>query len=766
MAQHKRSGSFSSPSSVTGAVSNVSRTPTSTTTSSQSITPTSTTATSVARDDFGASELKLSEMAKSYYQQWGISEKTLRWARVRSTSNGNGVLYRCEYPSHRDNDGKLVTPYIERTRNLPHALSANPELKRFYQPENDKCPTGRPPLFYTPDYEGLKANLLKNGGVLMLCEGDKDTQTLYELGFDTVAGMISASATIDRSLKAQFEILGVKSVWHYVDNDHAGWSLAEKMLELFEGTGIFYAPKSIDFEVNGEVVKDINEMWIMTEFDKERARQILHDARDVQFTKTKTNVYGDSLLSAIMESLSLDSSMFRGNGYTPNMPCPIVKHQHDDRSPSFGLNKDGYGKCFKCGKTYSPYDIALALGLNPSQYLKPVTSKSDSRVVQWDEMPFEVYAHDFHSGLGSFNKTLFGEVLPEYIPIENPMSDIMGHLGGACKVIPRPYMVGIVGRSGGFKTTTLTDIYTRLSMKGEHGIVFSPEWSFDSHIERIIQTFGGVSVNRLKLWERHLFERTQNFDTEQKFGQELTREEIKASLEVMNAIRNKFIGKIGFIGKLGMRLDDFKAQVKGVHKHYTSIGQTPSYLVVDYLSLLEPPLYEYDLDANGNPVPVIKSMWTLNDTVLYVKSLAQELGLVAFCGEQVRKNDSDASSQKLEILSENAANGMNANYFNLLMTINPGEVVYVDMPDLYGEIRQESFLPIKYAVWKNSLGQKAFSQDNAPHQLVHLGTLQICKTHQDFATNRKEFRVATIGDDELNKYVSSISVNVDKIIDF
>lgn len=430
----------------------------------------------------------------------GVTRDVQELVGIRLSDRGmDYVEYDFAYPPMiKEVDGKSVVEYPKssRKRLLKSANSryGNERLQRFLNPPNDELPTNSMPMLYTHDWKGLKDAIQKAGGTLHLYEGDKDTWTSIASGMRNSAGIFGAGARLTSEFVHLMTLLGVSNIRFYPDRDHAGYGLAERLLELVSehSKKIVFTPFKIDPYLNNAPIKDTSDMWVAGGMNPDKHFDRIMSLPRLNVMSKSHRTLADStsdffkgeLYQEIESLLGLTDSDFNTNGWSKNIRCPFGNHEHDDLSPAFGWNRiSKTGRCFKCETPDSlTKDVADALGLNYRDYVidnrKQVPSikipeaslireerkaeasqleaTSESQYLStysYKDVSGHLLYGTLDDGLSTLERKISGELLPEIPPIVFPMK-AFHHLGGDLQVMGRPKLMALFGTAGGFKCVT------------------------------------------------------------------------------------------------------------------------------------------------------------------------------------------------------------------------------------------------------------------------------------------------------------------------
>lgn len=660
----------------------------------------------------------------------GISSVVLEYIDAEPSYNGTAMSYVCEYPPIIADDDTVFYHRVRRHRFLKSHIEKNPKSTRFANPTSDNLPNGRMPPIYTPSHKDLKFQVQAHNGVIHLCEGDKDTWTMFECGRLNSAGIIAASSSLGDDFVRALKDLGVKVIRLYPDADNSGWNMAERMRDTLEGSGIRLNVYHLPLYYDDMHVKDINDLWNATGYDMGEFNRVLDDLRTIvlptneqlEHSKDRDEIF-DSLLYEKIEDI-LGVNTYSGDGWSEAVPCPFQKHAHDDIRPAFGWHKKMHvGRCFKCGETWLTKDVAEALDIRWRDYLsdpneKPVgikdkpkpqveraqnaatTMNALSRLRKggqeggrFNSTPSDSFMYTLDDALDNYTKRLKGAIRSEYPAILNPFS-LLHQLEGNGLAITRPSMIGILGLSGGFKTSLMFHMVNILLNQGYSGIMWTPEWLPEKNADRIVQQFGGLSMTEMKMLDRYYFEQDMiergiiGEDDPMIFGRKPDEEKILYTEHVLNVMRERLRGKLVYIKKSGLDAITFFELVEEAYGRMTDAGHQPTFLVVDYAQLMETPI-----DYRGK--------WDLTDTIALTKNKTEELGLATFISSQVRKADSQAATERDRDLDATSGLNFHDHKFNLFWAQRPVEAIVQNSEGT------RHFQIVQISVTKNSEGKKA-----------------------------------------------------------
>lgn len=651
-------------------------------------------------------------------REMGVIHNVINAVGINSKDNAS-IEYPCEYPPRVDG-GKIIYDRIYRKRTLPDALqeayTEGRYVPRFRNPKKEYLINGEMPPFYTHSFAQLQDAVSGNGGVLHLCEGDRDTWTLLGVGVQNVAGIFGASVDITPYHVRVLRELGVRSVFFYPDNDTAGYGLAQKLKDALANTSISLTVKNVPYNFAGVVIDDLSDLWMA------------HAQRQGAFLETVSMLETKKVLSQRDIEKENQADMFTGDLYvdiehrlfhtTPEYgedgwskeptACPFGNHEHDNVSPaSFWNEQKHILHCFKCGQIYLTKDVARAFGIQLSQYfdaqaearkqeadvLAHSTQNKDgmglnfapsitSLIMASGDNPYlSMETHEFAVSLtdavNNYKERLYGNKQWAYPPIPFPIEalrDIDG-LGGNIDIMQRPGLFAILGASGGNKTTTVTSIINGLLLQGYDGIVVSPEWTPDDMAVRLINQGGGMKTNEVLRLEAYKH-RLQSLKQKGSGGATGNIEQAIAKMEQRIATTKMVIdnyqrvrqGKLMIVNQFGANIFEYIQMISEVVRRMRQEGRDPAFLVFDYLQLAQAPHH-------------LGNTWTVEKTIMYFKWMAYRLGLIMFVTSQVRKNDTEDMHDD-GYLDDTSGMNMRSDQFNLLLTLNPRDTLMTNSGDL------------------------------------------------------------------------------------
>lgn len=672
----------------------------------------------------------------------GISEDCINRFKMSLSSDKRHFSFVCEYPPtiiYEEDSGMshVVTPQIYRMRLLPSVQKDNPNWLRYVNPDSEHLPNGKMPLFYCADYGQLSDDVGKHGGKLILFEGPSDTWAAFSMGIENASSFIQSGGSDLEEMEAQLIQLGVKSIDFYPDLDFAGQSGTYRIVEHFTKSGqIILRVKHLPHEYNGVQIKDVRSLLVAVG-DKDKARKLLEASPVIDYefsssmrdaglpknTKYSNIVWKTEIEDIIASALNLSNRDFKQNGWSKNIQCPFGEHEHDEHAPAFGWNRrKHFGWCYKCARSYSVFDFCNLLGANWRDYVE--RQDESSGAVSIMSSSYETYKNGvmkpdrpkkrskyLHETIDERRPRITGDSLSPYPPIINPIP-VIHKWGGFASLISRPRLVGIFAPSGGFKTSFASWAINNLARNGEHGIVYSPEWSASEFGDRFVQMHGGLNFLELQKLDRYYHEQALQragklpLDYINK-GVRPDNSRFEQDALVSEQIKLNFHGKVKIIDGFYPSVYDLMMKIEEDANDMIEDGNPPSWVLIDYIQLVKAPL------GSGG-------YWKLDDSIDALKEMIFRRGMVGFFTAQVRKADAEKARNpdKPEIIQTTSGSGFSDYPFNLILTI-------LSSTDWTVPFNGREYRAIKVMVAKNSMGGQCQSLEEADNVYVDTSTMKM-----------------------------------------
>lgn len=360
-----------------------------------------------------------------------------------------------------------------------------------------------------------------------------------------------------------------------------------------------------------------------------------------------------------------------------NTPCPNAgAHKHGDEVWSFGYNtRKFFGHCYRCGDMLLK-DLLPMIGIDPANYGGFYEVGESLKISQ--AQPGIRYAIRTENGQ---NQIVVGQALKvvtrssrlsNYLdqlvdmesvtdnpPIPFPLR-VLHEFGGMTQYIKPGKLIGLVGTSGGGKTSLLETMIDGWLCFNVPCLVWSPEWEADEFIERAVQRYGGPTMADVYAHQVYKQEVRQGI-LSGGAGVAITREKLAGATSALDILKG-WTDEVGYIDEPMLSISQLQAQLEAT---LAALAFKPQVLAVDYAQLL------HALEGDKNI-----TMYTL---LMRLKAICRQYGLVGLVASQVTKTSAKESAGG-DLLDGLAARFVNDDAFNLFITINPDrEMALVDM---------------------------------------------------------------------------------------
>lgn len=349
-----------------------------------------------------------------------------------------------------------------------------------------------------------------------------------------------------------------------------------------------------------------------------------------------------------------------------NCSCPNASaHKHGDRTPSFGFNtSDGGANCYNCGGM-SIKLMCSYLNIDPVSY-GGIYEKSEQFTIQNATTPTvnrSVSAPgQSQPESGGIPVVKRSERLTNYvnrltdfdtprtvIPVPFPLRAVH-KFNGMARVIKPGKVVGIVGVSGGGKTSLLETMVDGWLSLHVPCLVWSPEWDADEFIERAVQRYGGPRTDELYMHEIFIHEQQQGIKGGA--GVEMSQAQLDSAFKAVGVLR-QFKEEVGYLDCPFLSAGHLQASIDATLK---AMSFRPRVLIIDYVQLL----HAMETDSN----------LTMYNLLMRLKAICGAYGLVGVLATQVTKSGTKEQQQGA-MLDSLSARYVNDDAFNLFITINP-----------------------------------------------------------------------------------------------
>lgn len=234
----------------------------------------------------------------------------------------------------------------------------------------------------------------------------------------------------------------------------------------------------------------------------------------------------------------------------------------------------------------------------------------------------------------------------------------LGASGGFCRIVPAGILIGVVGLSGGMKTSfveTITDKWRQ--MDANDVLWWGPEWDWKKISDRAIQRHGGAPMEDVLLHRLWLSEKEQGIPREKRMGRELTANMLKLSIQTADAIK-QWPGKCHYVEEMDIDIPDLLAASAERLTEAKAMGRNIRIAVWDYVQLL-------------NLRSVRTEMERITQVLGLLKAFCVENQLIGIIASQVTKANASEVRDGSKTLDADAGQFQRSDKFNLVLTLNP-----------------------------------------------------------------------------------------------
>lgn len=529
------------------------------------------------------------------------------------------------------------------------------DIKRWKAIDRKTAPAAYQWLGTKPDTcqyywaRGVKSALSDSWGVLYITAGEPDMLSMIAAGRRNVTSFFGEQ-NIPQSLQQDLKKIGVSQVIYLADMDNTGIDAAAKLKAALGDI-------PCDVKRLPPIVKDVNDLWIECQFDKALFIDTIDNLPLWSFTsQTQAKPYYnyEAYAEAVEDALNLKGQ--KRNGWSKPIACIFATHEQDERQPSAGWHYQSHTfRCFKCGQTWNCDEVGARLGIDLERFnenagrLKIVKAQD----VQITPQPSDViYSSD--ESTARYIERLDGKHISEVSAAPFPFT-VLHQLGGFCEILKPRKMIGVIGLSGGGKTSFLESMTDILRQAGEyHCFWWGKEWRWDEMADRAVQRHGGLTLTQVARYEMYLNEKRLG---QVRYGVMPTEDMIEISKDIARQIQT-WPGKAFYIDKGGL---DLATTLEIAQKYFDEKrlqGLRIRAAVWDYASLFEVKGTRSELEKISTGLGMVKDFGETND-------------LFTFVASQPRKDDAERVKDGDKLLTAEDAMYMNDHKFNLLLTLNP-----------------------------------------------------------------------------------------------
>lgn len=264
-------------------------------------------------------------------------------------------------------DGSIIA---HRMKRYPHADASIHKAKYLWQ--NGK-PENLDAQWYIQSDTKQAIEAARN--VAYLSNGEPAMLAYREAGILNALATTLSEVAVPKEAVSYLRRMGIGRLIYIVDKDAAGLKSAQNWHDELAGTGIDLElrqwPSYLAEKADG------NDAWIAAEFLPQAFALLLKDTSLLSVTTTEAKapkkvIQGEidnrNLVSALRSALENGGYLERKiyQGVFQECHCPF----HEDKESSAGFSiESGVINCMgKCGRAFSPYEVAERLGLNWRDY--------------------------------------------------------------------------------------------------------------------------------------------------------------------------------------------------------------------------------------------------------------------------------------------------------------------------------------------------------------------------------------------------------------
>lgn len=227
---------------------------------------------------------------------------------------------------------------------------------------------------------------------------------------------------------------------------------------------------------------------------------------------------------------------------------------------------------------------------------------------------------------------------------------------GFCRVVAPGVMIGVVGMSGGMKTSfveTITDAWKQ--MDANDVLWYGPEWNWEKMADRAVQRYGGANLTDVMLHELWLQE--QALGMKARDGVRLPKGVYEESLRVSQDIEG-WAGMNHYIEQMDVDINELLIGSAQRLADAKAMGRNIRVAVWDYLQLLDMRSARSEQERIGSILGRLKAFCV-------------EHSLIGIVASQVTKTASSDTKENQKLLTSEAGQFFRSDKFNLVLTLNP-----------------------------------------------------------------------------------------------
>lgn len=241
------------------------------------------------------------------------------------------------------------------------------------------------------------------------------------------------------------------------------------------------------------------------------------------------------------------------------------------------------------------------------------------------------------------------------LPLPFPFESLYS-FGGFCRIVSPGFLIGIVGLSGGMKTSFVETITDSWRQMGANDVLwYGPEWNWEKMGDRAVQRYGGANLTDVMLHELYLVE--DKMGIVKHLGKPLSKGVYQHSIEVSEEIE-QWPGRNHYIEQMDIDIDELLIASAERLADAKAQGRIIRIAVFDYLQLIDMRSARSEQERITNIIGRIKAFCVDN-------------ALIGVVASQVTKSASAENKENQKLLTGEAGQYFRGDKFNLVLTLNP-----------------------------------------------------------------------------------------------
>ncbi len=247
-------------------------------------------------------------------------------------------------------------------------------------------------------------------------------------------------------------------------------------------------------------------------------------------------------------------------------------------------------------------------------------------------------------------------------PLPFPLK-VMHKFRGMCQMIAPGKLVGIVGASGGMKTSfceTLMDSWRRDN--GVDVLYWGPEWTPTEMAQRAIQRYGTIekptaTYDDISLHKRWNWEEANEVPFQLRVGKKMNDLMYRNSMDAAQTWRN-YRGEGFYFQHMDLTLDALLAEIDRHIEVVKAQRSTLRAIVLDYVQLMQ--------------LRDVRTETERMETALgLIKAFVVDRQLIGVVASQARKKEAEGMRDAGALLTMESGQFVRSDKFNLVLTLNP-----------------------------------------------------------------------------------------------